>query len=70
MESIMSNTNEIISLVKVSIHDKSFASALLETVFKGRGHSARIMSESLREKFPHNKAYTRIDDLITEMFFE
>lgn len=70
METIMNNeTIEIIKIIKTTIHDKPYANALLESVFSGRKHSARIMSEGLRERFPHNKAYGKLDDLITNKFF-
>jgi hypothetical protein len=63
------HTKEIIKIAKTHIHDKAYRDSLLKAVFKGEGHSARIMSEGLRSKFKNNKQYSRLDDLVTDQFF-
>lgn len=61
----MNNTKEILSLTHQHVKDRSFKQSLIKAVMSNNWNSARIISESLSEKFPYNKEYKKIDNLIT-----
>lgn len=66
----ISNNKEIVSIAKANIHDKTVRTRLLDAVFKGEGNEARLLSDSLVSKYPYNKEYKRLEDLILDKFYQ
>ena len=63
------HTKEIISLAKTSIHNRELCNNILEAVFRNQANEARLLSDKLRTKYPYNKAYVELDNLILDKFY-
>jgi len=51
------------------INDGQIRNALATALLKNKPHSARIITEQLREKFPKDRDFMELDTLVTEKYF-
>jgi len=69
MNNIDSYDKEIATIIKTEIYDKQIQNELFKSVNNSKGHLARIIADELTDKFPHNRSYKRLYDLILNKFF-
>lgn len=66
----MEDKKEMLIIVNKNIYDKSVKKPLIQAIVEDRWNVARLISDELTERFPYNKPYRRLDDLILNKFYE